>query len=31
MNFNFDSPEPIYLHVAVQMEDAIFTVIYLAG
>ena len=31
MNFNFDSPEPIYLQVAEQMEDAIFTGIYQAG
>lgn len=31
MNFNFDSPEPIYLQVAEQLEEAIFTGIYLAG
>lgn len=31
MNFNFDSPEPIYLQVAEQMEDAIFMDIYRAG
>lgn len=31
MNFNFDSPEPIYLQVAEQVEEAIFTGIYRAG
>lgn len=31
MKFNFDSPEPIYLQVAEQLEEAIFTGIYRAG
>ena len=31
MKFNFDSPEPIYLQVAEQVEEAIFTGIYQAG
>lgn len=31
MKFNFDSPEPIYLQVAEQVEEAIFTGIYRAG
>lgn len=31
MRFNFESPEPIYLQVAEQVEEAIFTGIYQAG
>lgn len=31
MRFNFDSPEPIYLQVAEQVEEAIFTGVYQAG
>lgn len=31
MKFNFDSPKPIYLQVAEQLEEAIFTGIYRAG
>lgn len=31
MRFNFDSPEPIYLQVAEQIEEAIFTGVYQAG